>query len=147
MWYNLLTHFNHPEHLITVKVIICVFIPTGLSHFGAVQPSFFVGLGFELRVSWLQSRYSTTWAVFLVHFAMAILEMGGWVGVLRTICPSWPWTVILLMSASQVRITSISHQHPASTIFLMPWNYRISPQRKKKKTVPKKQTTLTNIII
>jgi hypothetical protein len=40
---------------------------------------------------------------------MVILEMG----VLLTICPGWPQTTILLISASQVaRITSISHQHP-----------------------------------
>jgi hypothetical protein len=33
----------------------------------------------------------------------------------QTICPGWPWTSILLISASQVaRITSVSHQRPAS---------------------------------
>jgi hypothetical protein len=32
-----------------------------------------------------------------------------------TICLCWPWTLILLISASQVpRITGISHQLPAS---------------------------------
>jgi hypothetical protein len=35
-----------------------------------------VRLGFELRSSHLQSRYSTTWAVAPVHFALVILEMG-----------------------------------------------------------------------
>jgi hypothetical protein len=33
------------------------------------------GLGFELRASYLQSRYSTVWATLLVHFALVILEM------------------------------------------------------------------------
>jgi hypothetical protein len=55
----------------------------------------------------LQSRHFKTWATFPVHFAPVILKMGiSW-----TICPGWPWTMILLISASQVvRITSVSHQ-------------------------------------
>jgi hypothetical protein len=36
----------------------------------------FMGLGFELRALWLQSRSSTAWATPLVHFALASLEMG-----------------------------------------------------------------------
>jgi hypothetical protein len=40
------------------------------------------------------------------------------VGVSRTICPGWPQTMILPISASQVaRITDVSHQHPAYFIF------------------------------
>jgi hypothetical protein len=38
---------------------------------------FFVGLGFELRASFLHSRHFTTWTTSAVHFAMVILEMGG----------------------------------------------------------------------
>jgi hypothetical protein len=35
-------------------------------------------------------------------------------GVLRIICPGWPRTTVLLISASQVaRTTGVSHWHPA----------------------------------
>jgi hypothetical protein len=72
---------------------------------------FSMGLGFELRISRLQSRLSTTWATLLqVYFALVILEMG----ILWTICPGWPQIVIFPISASQVaRITGISHQQLA----------------------------------
>jgi hypothetical protein len=76
---------------------------------------FFVlmGLGFELRASCLQSRYSTTWATTPVHFALVILEMG----VSQTISLGWSQTMILLISASQVAtITGVSHWHPASCL-------------------------------
>jgi hypothetical protein len=37
-----------------------------------------------------------------------------WDRVLQTICLGWPWTTILLISASWVaRITGVSHQRPA----------------------------------
>jgi hypothetical protein len=36
-----------------------------------------VGLGFELRVSSLQSRPSTAWVMPPVHFALVLLEMGS----------------------------------------------------------------------
>jgi hypothetical protein len=36
---------------------------------------FLVGLGFQLRASGLQSRFSTASATPAVHFALAILEM------------------------------------------------------------------------
>jgi hypothetical protein len=36
-----------------------------------------VGLGFELRASYLQSWYYTTLATHLDHFALVILEMGA----------------------------------------------------------------------
>jgi hypothetical protein len=49
---------------------------------------FFVGWGFELRALHLQSRHSTTLATPPVHFALVILEMGGWFS--QTICPGWP---------------------------------------------------------
>jgi hypothetical protein len=36
----------------------------------------------------------------------------------QTICPGWPQIVILLILASQViRITDMSHQHPAESFF------------------------------
>jgi hypothetical protein len=42
----------------------------------------------------------------------------GWDRVSWTICPGWPWTVILLISASQVaRITCVRHQCPALFAF------------------------------
>jgi hypothetical protein len=76
---------------------------------------FLVRLGFELRAFCLQSRYCTTWAIPPVHFALFILEMG----VFQTICLSWPLTVILLISASQVaRIIGVSHWHLAAFWFL-----------------------------
>jgi hypothetical protein len=37
-----------------------------------------------------------------VHFLLAILEMGGGEGVSQTICSSWPWISIFLISASQI---------------------------------------------
>jgi hypothetical protein len=43
-----------------------------------------------------------------VHFALVILEMG----VSLTICPAWPQTVILPISASHVaRISGVNNQH------------------------------------
>jgi hypothetical protein len=39
--------------------------------------------------------------------------------VLGTVCPGWPQTTFLLLSASQVaRITGVSHLHPVSSPFL-----------------------------
>jgi hypothetical protein len=49
------------------------------------QTLFLVGLGFELRASWLQSKLSTVWAIPPVYFALVILEMG----VLQTVCLDW----------------------------------------------------------
>jgi hypothetical protein len=47
-----------------------------------------------------------------VHFALIIFGDG----VSRTICPGWPRTMILPISASQLaRITGVSHWHPANT--------------------------------
>jgi hypothetical protein len=41
-------------------------------------------------------------------------------GVSGTICPDWPWTVILLISAFQVaRITGVSHWCPPQSIFII----------------------------
>jgi hypothetical protein len=71
-----------------------------------------VGLEFELRVSCLQSRCITE-TTFPVHFS-------GYFGnrVSQTICPGWPRTAILQVSASQVlRITGVI-QCPASITLL-----------------------------
>jgi hypothetical protein len=78
---------------------------------------FFFGgtVGFELRASCLQSRNSmpefilVNWSSPPVHFAD---------GILRAICLGWSWTVILLISASQVaRITGINHRYPPHSPF------------------------------
>jgi hypothetical protein len=67
--------------------------------------TFFVGLEFEVRALCLQNRHSTTWVRPPVHFALVILEIGS-----HKLCQSWPWTMILLISASQIgRITGVSH--------------------------------------
>jgi hypothetical protein len=57
----------------------------------------------------LQSRCSTAWTTPQVHFVLVILE----IGVLWTICLSWPGTLILPISASQVARITVSHWHPA----------------------------------
>jgi hypothetical protein len=53
-----------------------------------------VGLGFELRVSRLQSRRSTAWVTSPVHFALVILEMGRWGGSCELFAPAGlePWS-------------------------------------------------------
>jgi hypothetical protein len=58
--------------------------------------SFLVGLGFELRALCLQSRGSTICTSN--PFCSDYFEDG----VLWTLCLGWPWTMILLISASQV---------------------------------------------
>jgi hypothetical protein len=76
---------------------------------------FFLGLEFELRALHLQSRRSNTWALSPVHFALVIFKDG----VLQTICPGWPRTTILWISASQVaRTTGMSHQCWAICVIL-----------------------------
>jgi hypothetical protein len=97
---------------------------------------FLVGLGFELRASHLQSRHPTPWVMPPVHFALVILEMG----VSQTICLSWPRTLILLISASQVGRASVfravfchnctlASGHKAKTYsvqLLQEWKFRFS---------------------
>jgi hypothetical protein len=71
---------------------------------------FWWGWNFELRALCLQSSHSYPWATPSVHFALVILEDG----VSWTICPYWPLTMILQISASQVaRITGMSHWYQA----------------------------------
>jgi hypothetical protein len=67
-----------------------------------------VGLGFELRASNLQSSHSAVTPP--VRFALQD-------GVLPTICPGWPRTTFLPISASQVaRIIGVSHQSLTSLL-------------------------------
>jgi hypothetical protein len=74
-----------------------------------------VRLGFELWASlssknYLQSRCPPAWATPPVHSALVIWGMG----VSWTVCPDWPQTVILLISASQwAWITGMNRWCPA----------------------------------
>jgi hypothetical protein len=71
---------------------------------------FLVGLRFELRASRLHS-HSTAWATPPVYLSWLF-----WSGFLWTVCPGWPQTAILPISASQVaRITGMSHHCLANT--------------------------------
>jgi hypothetical protein len=67
-----------------------------------------LGLGFELRASYLQSSHFTAWATHLVHLGLAILEMGSH--------KLFAWDDLKLQSfRSQVaKITDVSHQHLVS---------------------------------
>jgi hypothetical protein len=65
-----------------------------------------VGLGFEHKASHLQSRWSqrrssTAWATPPVHFipffCFYFLFFWRW-GL--SICLGWPWTIVLMISAS-----------------------------------------------
>jgi hypothetical protein len=72
---------------------------------------FLVGLGLELRASYLQSRHATAWATHPVHFPLVILELGGVVSQSNFL--GWPRTEIFPISA---RITGVSHQRLASVL-------------------------------
>jgi hypothetical protein len=103
-WFILL-HSNY-YHLTSFIYMLLIFYFC-LSFWG-------VGLDFELRTSFLQSRCSNTWAILPVYFCSGYFGDG----LLRTVCPGCPKTTILLISASQVaRITGMSHQHPATHLF------------------------------
>jgi hypothetical protein len=58
---------------------------------------FFMGLDLNSGLQACKAG-TTTWDTPPVHFALVILEMG----VSQTICPGWPQTLILQISASQV---------------------------------------------
>jgi hypothetical protein len=76
---------------------------------------FLVGLSLNSSLQVCKSRHSTTWDIPPFHFAVIILEME----VSQPICLGWPWTTILLTSASQVsRITDVRHWHPANSMTL-----------------------------
>jgi hypothetical protein len=74
-----------------------------------------VVLGLKLRVSWLLGRYPTTWHTLPTSFNVDyILDM-----VLRTTCHGWPWTLILLISASLVARITVG-KRPAY-VFVFKW--------------------------
>jgi hypothetical protein len=74
----------------------------------------FTLLGFELRASRLLSRCSATYAISLVLFCVRYF----WDRFLWTICPGWPQTANLQISASYVaRIIGVSHWCPAGDRF------------------------------
>jgi hypothetical protein len=65
--------------------------------------------GVWIRTLLLQSRCSTAWVTSPVRFG----DRASW-----TICPGWPRTEILPISASHVaRIMGVSHQCPAWLFF------------------------------
>jgi hypothetical protein len=72
----------------------------------------------------LQSRHSTTWTTPPIHFFLIWLfwRWGIW-----NICPGWPQTLCLPISAFQVaRITGVSHQHLAHYTHLVGWDARLA---------------------
>jgi hypothetical protein len=85
---------------------LSVFYRGPLSEDNLFNSYFFVVLRFELRVSHLLGRHSTTWQLCQPSFVLGIFEIGS-----CFCCPGWLWTTILLIYASQVaRITEMSHQ-------------------------------------
>jgi hypothetical protein len=72
-------------------------------------------LEFELRVSCLLGRRSTTWVAPPAHFCDGLI----WDRVSQTISPDWFQTRIFLISASWVaRITGLSHRYLLYVSFL-----------------------------
>jgi hypothetical protein len=66
---------------------------------------FFASTGFELRVSCLLGRHSTTWVTVSTFLFWMFLRSG-----LMNIYQSWLWTTKLLISVSRVvKITGMSH--------------------------------------
>jgi hypothetical protein len=73
-------------------------------------------LGLEIRASHLLGRGSTTWATPPALFCAGIFEVES-----QFCCLRWPWTKILLISASQVaRIIDMHHWYP--TCFICFWD-------------------------
>jgi hypothetical protein len=98
LW-NIHVVLHYFQHILAVVVgfIMTAYIVLWLySPFCYIHPSvistLLLGLVFELRALHFQSRFSTTWAIFPVHFALVILEKGFWL-------LGWLQTVILLISA------------------------------------------------
>jgi hypothetical protein len=75
---------------------------------------FVCGLGI-----WTQDLTLTKQAVYcLSHTSSPFCSGYFGYGILWTICPGWPWTVLLTISVSQVaRITGMSQQYSASGYF------------------------------
>jgi hypothetical protein len=94
----------------------CAWIIISVSRFRKYFGFFFMGLGFELRALHLQSSHFTDWTSSLVYFALVILEMR----ISKTICPGWPWAILLPILASQVAgSTCVRHWCPVSGIILL----------------------------
>jgi hypothetical protein len=88
---NLLTHSPFLPLQNSISRTSRLSLPTSFS---------FVALGFELRTSHLLIRPANTWGTKPTLFILCI--------------SAWPWTVILLISASWIAsITSVSHLCPA----------------------------------
>jgi hypothetical protein len=72
-------------------------------------------LGFELRASCLLGRCSTTYSTPLILFNVEYFQDER----SQTICPGWPPTTILLISAAYIaRITCVSQWYSAKNFFL-----------------------------
>jgi hypothetical protein len=90
-------------HMYTLKIFIYLCTGTGV---------WTQGFALAKQVLTKQALYCLTHTP-PVHFALVILEM-----VSCELCPGWLWTVILLISASQVaRITGVNHWPLVSQIF------------------------------
>jgi hypothetical protein len=75
---------------------------------------FLVGLGFELRVSYLQIRHSTASATL-----QSILLCAFW-----TICLGWsPTSNLSILASLAARITGVSHWCPAQEACFKVWDY------------------------
>jgi hypothetical protein len=96
-----------PLSIYIYSCCICVYI--------YIYSCLFVGLGFELRASCLQSR-----CLWLEPCLQSICSGYFGDGISWTICLGRPPTIILLLiSASQIaKITSMSHQAPGQTLLM-----------------------------
>jgi hypothetical protein len=77
-------------------------------------------LGFEPRVSLLQSKHSIAWATPRVHFALVILEMGSpklFAWAVTELQSSWP------QPPKYPAITSMSHHPTTWAFFKLPCSY------------------------
>jgi hypothetical protein len=84
---------------------------------------FLMGLGFELK----ELHFANQKLYHMSHTSSPFCSSYFGDGDSRTICPGWPQTLILTISASQVaRIIGVSHWHPAKLLSLNtynnPWN-------------------------
>jgi hypothetical protein len=76
---------------------------------------FFLSTGDELRFSCLLVMYSTIWSSLPALFSVEYFQDRA----SSTICQDWPWTLILLISASWVAgITGVSLAY----VFAFKWN-------------------------
>jgi hypothetical protein len=98
---NILTGTLRNNSLLVFQVFLSLFF-------------FFCGTGVWTQGFALANRHSIAWAIPSVYFVLVILETES----VNYLPGGWPWTTILLISASQVvRITGISHQCLTSWYF------------------------------